>query len=192
MSHQIEACRRTLSDLVAYGQGALVYDRRSEPVDKFLYEVVNKWQMLRRGVKLACRRKGSQPPPNISTERNLGHAVLNLLNNAADVSPDAVEMDCSWDSDELKILIQDRGPGIPFELRHMLGKPLFTTKRDKGIGIGLLLAKTAIHGAGGSLRLFNRSSGGACAEILLPLESPREAPVAPARQQQKSLAEGRG
>jgi two-component system sensor histidine kinase RegB len=101
----------------------------------------------------------------------LRQALLSLLNNAADASPQAVEMDCACDSGNLRILIEDRGPGIPSELGDMLGKPFFTTKRDQGAGIGLLLAKTAIHSAGGSLTLCNRRGGGARAEVMLPLEA---------------------
>jgi two-component system sensor histidine kinase RegB len=169
MSDQIEACRRIVCEMAAYGQDALVNDRRIEPVDQFLHEAVAKWRLLRPGVKLSLQWTGMQPPPKISTEHSLGQAILNLLNNAADASPQAVEMDCTCGADRLKIRIQDRGPGIPSELGNMLGKPFFTTKRDKGTGIGLLLAKMAIDRAGGSLRLSNRPGGGVCAEVILPL-----------------------
>jgi two-component system sensor histidine kinase RegB len=148
---------------------------RSEAVDKFLREVVDKWRMLRPGVKLECQWRGTQPPPKISKGSGLGHAILSLLNNAADASPEAVGMQCRWNPGELKILILDRGPGIPSELGDMLGKRFLTTKGDKGTGIGLLLAKTVIEGAGGSLELSNRPGGGARAEVLLPLEQARSA-----------------
>jgi two-component system sensor histidine kinase RegB len=173
MSDQIEACRGILCALLTYGQDALVNDKRIEPVDRFLHETVAKWRRLRPSVKLELRCTGMQPAPRIATEGSLGQAILNLLNNAADASPQAVEMDCTCVSGNLRILIQDRGPGIASELRDMLGKPFFTTKRDKGTGIGLLLAKTAIDRAGGSLKLSNRpggGGGGACAEVVLPLE----------------------
>jgi len=171
MSAQIEACRRTLSDLVTCRQDALMNGGQSESVKKFLREVVDRWEMLRPGVKLVCRWAGTQPLPKIRTERSLGQAILNLLDNAADAAPEEeVEMNCSWSPGELKILIEDRGPGIPSALADRLGKRFFTTKRDKGTGIGLLLAKTAVQRAGGSLKLSNRPGGGARAEVVLPLE----------------------
>jgi two-component system sensor histidine kinase RegB len=174
LSGQIEACRGILCALVAYGQNALVNDRRVEPVDAFLHESVAKWRRLRPSAKLEFRWTDVQPAARIRTDGGLRQALLSLLNNAADASPQAVEMDCACDSGNLSILIEDRGPGIPSELRDMLGKPFFTTKRDQGAGIGLLLAKTAIDSAGGSLTLCNRRGGGACAEVMLPLEAASE------------------
>ena len=189
ISDQIEACRRTLSDMVAYRQDVLMNSGQSASVKKFLREILDRWQMLRPGVKLACRWTGTQPPPKISTERSLGQAILNLLNNAADAAPEGeVEMNCGWDAGELKILIQDRGPGIPSELGDRLGERFLTTKRDNGTGIGLLLAKTAIHRAGGSLKLSNRPGGGACAEVVLPLGK-RERWAIPTGERQRGLAD---
>jgi two-component system, sensor histidine kinase RegB len=176
MSEQIEACRRTLSDFVTYrGPDPETNGAPGRPVDAFLDEVVKRWRLLRPGVKLACRWTGSQPPPQIHAERSLGHAILNLLNNAADASPDTVELVCRWSPGALKILVQDRGPGFPAELGGMLGELSLTTKHDKGTGIGLLLAKTAIRRAGGTLMLSNRSGGGARAEVILPLPEARAA-----------------
>lgn len=175
VSIQIEACRRILSELMCYGQEALDDPARSEPVDRFIRDTVEKWRLLRPGAALACRREGAQPAPRIATGNGLGHAVLNLLNNAADASPQSVEMACTWSRTELCLQVLDRGPGIPPELSGFLGERFLTTKRDKGTGIGLLLAKTAVERAGGSLKLENRPGGGACAEIVVPFIEAAEA-----------------
>lgn len=169
MSGQIEACRGILSAVVLAGQDALVNDTRIEPVDAFLHGSVVNWRLLRPGAKLALRWTDAQPAARISTDGGLRQALLSLLNNAADASPQTVEMDCACDCGNLRILIADRGPGIAPELRDVLGKPFFTTKRDHGAGIGLLLARTAIQRAGGSLTLRNRRGGGVRAEVTLPL-----------------------
>jgi two-component system sensor histidine kinase RegB len=169
MSDQIEACRSILCAIVAFGQDVLVNDRRIEAVDTFLLATIAKWRLLRPGVDLKFRWTHRQPAPRISADSSLVQAVLNLLNNAADASPQAVEMACTCNAGNLRILVQDRGAGIPSKLKDRLGKPFFTTKRDKGTGIGLLLATTAIDRAGGSLKLSNRPGGGASAEVILPL-----------------------
>ena len=174
MSAQIEACRCSLLDLMMGCDGGMQVGK-SESVKVFLRDVLDRWEMLRPAVRIACRWRGIQPPPEILTDRSLGQAILNLLDNAVDAAPEEeVEMNCSWNDRELRILIQDRGPGISSSLGDRLGERLLTTKHDKGIGIGLLLAKTAIQRSGGSLKLFNQAGGGACAEVLLPLAGERE------------------
>lgn len=171
MSDQIDACRRTLSELVPGAEGA-VGNGSKEPADKFVQDIVERFRALRPGVKLSFGLSGPQSPAMISAERDLGRAILNLLNNAADASPEAVAMNCSWDARELRIQVEDLGPGIPPELGEAPGERLFTTKGESGTGIGLLLTRTAVLRARGSLRLSNRSGGGARAEVVLPLEQP--------------------
>lgn len=169
MSVQIEVCRRILSELMCYGQNGVNIPADSLPVDRFIHDILEKWRLLRPGAVLACRRQGAQPAPAITTDQGLGHAILNLLNNAADASPGAVEMVCTWTRRELRLEVLDRGPGIAPELSGFLGERFLTTKREKGTGIGLLLAKTAIERAGGHLKLENRPDGGACAEVVVPI-----------------------
>jgi two-component system sensor histidine kinase RegB len=166
ISDQIEACQCVLSDVVT---SAMASGERSTPVDRFLDEVTDRWRMLRPGVKLTSGRTGSEPPPEVFVEPGLSQAILSLLNNAADASPDeSVEMNCIWNLDALEILIEDRGDGIPPELAGVLGRRPFTTKHAKGAGVGLVLAKASIERAGGSLLLSNRPGGGGRAAVVLP------------------------
>lgn len=179
MSIQIEVCRRIVSELMCYGQNAAEVAVQSVPVERFVHDIVEKWRLLRPGAALACRRQGVQPMPCIATDQGLGHAILNLLNNAADASPQAVEMVCTWTRTELRLQVLDRGSGIAPELSGFLGERFLTTKREKGTGIGLLLAKSAIERAGGRLKLENRPDGGACAEVVVPIGDAAEAQTVP-------------
>jgi two-component system sensor histidine kinase RegB len=173
ISEQIEACRRSLSDLMIGHDVAEPDSGARESVKVFLRGVLDRWVTLRPGARVALRWRGTQPPPVIPADRCLGQAILNLLDNAADSAPDKeVEMNCSWSLHHLRILIQDRGPGLQQSVACAEpGQRLLTTKGEKGTGIGLLLAKTAIQRFGGSLKLSNRSGGGARAQVILPLRS---------------------
>jgi two-component system sensor histidine kinase RegB len=97
-------------------------------------------------------------------------ALLNLLNNAADVSPAEIDLYLDWDSQHLIFNIQDYGAGLTAEVAANLGSAFFTTKQS-GRGLGLFLANATIEQLGGSVRLFNREGGGATTEVLLPRES---------------------
>jgi two-component system sensor histidine kinase RegB len=106
----------------------------------------------------------------INADSTLKQALLNLINNAADASPEAVEAQANWDDTALVIDILDRGPGITREVREKLGRSFFTTKAPgERLGMGFLMANKAIELCGGSVVLFNREGGGACARVSLPL-----------------------
>jgi len=189
MSDQIELCRRTLSDLVTEGQPAPGHGSK-EPAETFVQDIVDRFRTFKPGIKLSFRWSGTRPSAMISTERDFGRGIVNLLNNAADASPEAVEMICSSSSRELRIWIEDRGPGIPSELEDITGETFFTTKGDKGTGIGLLLARVAVARAGGSLKLSRRPGGGTRAEVVLPLDQPADADRAAASGPEKAAAAG--
>lgn len=169
MSDQIEACRRALSELTRSGEAAMVSERRA---DEFLDEVVAKWRVLRPDAVLSFRRAGVEPPPDLFVDPSLGHAILNLLNNAAEAAPgEPVEMTCRWSATTLRIVVADRGRGFPRELKDKLGRVPCSTK-GAGVGIGLLLARTSIEQCGGTLALSNKQRGGRV-EVVLPAHRTR-------------------
>lgn len=167
LSAQIDACKRIVSELVSPDPART--GARGQPVDAFLHDTVGKWRALRPNTSLALRRAGVHPAPELDAGAGLSHAVLSLLNNAADASPGAVEMECGWSARELWIRVLDRGPGIAPELAARVGEPFVTTKRDAGFGIGLVLAKSAVERAHGRLELGPRKGGGTEARIVVPL-----------------------
>jgi len=169
---QVDNCKSILSNLLnAAGQnraGSLSLVQ----VDRYLDDLIDKWQIVRPGVALTIERGGPQPVPKIAVEATLGQAIINLLNNAADASPHCVEINETWDGSRLFIEICDHGPGLGPEAMANAGKPFFTTKSPgEGIGIGLFLANATIERFGGTVRLTNRKGGGACTQIILPLLS---------------------
>jgi len=100
----------------------------------------------------------------------LAQTITNLLNNAADASPDVVEVKSRWSATEWSIEIRDRGAGILPEVAPRAGHAFVTTKAPgEGLGVGLVLANTTIERLGGRIRLFNRDGGGALTQVSLPL-----------------------
>jgi len=100
----------------------------------------------------------------------LRQAIMNLLNNAADASPEQVDVEGQWNEQGLLIRICDQGRGIPPEAAEKIGKVFFTTKPPgEGHGMGLVLTNLVIGRFGGSVRVFNRPERGACTEVRLPL-----------------------
>ncbi|PLX66080.1 MAG: hypothetical protein C0602_13190 [Denitrovibrio sp.] len=83
-------------------------------------------------------------------ENELKNVVLNILTNARD----AIESHCpkkgqinmllSQRDGKLKISIEDNGGGVSKELLNSIFTPYFSTKGDKGTGLGLYMSKLII------------------------------------------------
>ncbi|MBI5513786.1 MAG: aminopeptidase, partial [Deltaproteobacteria bacterium] len=104
----------------------------------------------------------------------LRQVVANLLRNAAQASPGAVEVTARRDDQRLRLRVLDRGPGVAPELRGQLFEP-FATTRPGGSGLGLAVCQGIVRAHGGELRAEDRPGGGAVFEVTLPLD-PRGAP----------------
>jgi two-component system sensor histidine kinase RegB len=167
---QIAHCKQTLTHLLADAGQARVEKGNKLPVDIFLQQIINKWQLIRPSVKFTHHHQGTKPIPFIMNTHLLSQSILNLLNNAADASTELITITSHWDNKQLYLEIHDDGPGLnPSAVEHA-GEAFFTSKGPgQGFGIGLFLANTNIERFGGSVRLFNRATGGACTQVTIPV-----------------------
>lgn len=98
----------------------------------------------------------------------LRHALVNILQNAVQASPDGeAQLTVARTGDELVFAIRDFGAGIPDGAEHQLFEPFFTT-RTNGTGLGLAVARRAAEGHGGTIRARNHPDGGAVFEVRIP------------------------
>ncbi len=166
---QITQCKHTLTQLLADAGQARAEEGSGQAVDSFLRQVLDKWQLMRPSVQFTYRDSGVQPAPQILNTQLLSQSILNLLNNAADASLKHIEIEVSWNYQELHLQILDYGDGLTGEAVQRAGQPFFTSKASgQGFGIGLFLANANIERFGGKVRLTNRV-GGACTQVTLPL-----------------------
>lgn len=166
---QIVRCKEILSSLTASAGQARGEATRSVALDDFLAEVLQRWRDMRPAIRFESRLQGATPAPHIAADRTLGQALTNLLDNAADASPQQVEMQGGWDNSTLHLEIRDHGAGLTPETAARAGTPFFTTKPDDGLGIGLYLARTILGRFGGSVKLQNHPRGGVITSVHLPL-----------------------
>lgn len=110
-----------------------------------------------------------QDLPLVQGDRaRLRDVFLNLFLNACDAMEGGGELRVGAQrlGSQVVVRVQDNGPGVPPELHEKIFLPFFTTKRDKGTGLGLAMARAAMREMGGDLRLVPTPSG-ACFEIVL-------------------------
>jgi two-component system sensor histidine kinase RegB len=170
VSEQLAACRETLDSLFDYGRKTFAAGGPPVAFDAFLRACVAAFGARRPEARVTFTVDTPGPPPLTPADPGLRQALLNLLANAADVSPHAIELRVNWDDRWIRIVVRDRGPGIRSDIEDNLGSLFFTTKaHGRGTGLGLYLAHTAVRRLGGQLLLGNAAGGGAAAEIRLPV-----------------------
>ena len=169
---QVSRCKQILSSLSVSAGHARAEAGSGMPLDGYLQKLLADWRALRPAARLEAVCDGTRPAPRILTEQTLTQAIINILNNAADASPNQIEMEARWDAQELRIEIRDRGPGLAPAVEQNAGTLFFTTKEPgHGLGLGLFLAHATLNRFGGKVELFNREGGGACTRLILPLSN---------------------
>ncbi len=93
--------------------------------------------------------------------------ILNVLRNALDVSEDTVTVTLRRQGADAILQVADTGPGIPAEDLAKIFAP-FYTKKARGTGLGLAVARRIVEAHGGSIRAENLPNRGARFEIRVP------------------------
>jgi len=162
---QVRNCRRILDKMLDDTQPT------AQPPGEFLAATLDEWRLLRPATECAYHTQGCDTAVLQNFDPSLRPALLNLLNNAADASPQRIEVEARCNPEQLTLTISDHGPGLTADAAMRAGSAFFTTK-EEGRGLGLFLANATLERLGGKVRLFNREGGGAATEVTLPLRTP--------------------
>ncbi|TKI71202.1 HAMP domain-containing histidine kinase [Sulfurimonas crateris] len=108
----------------------------------------------------------SQKTTLLANKNEFSQVLLNLIVNAKDaikeraVQEGKIDINIREENGTIIIEVCDNALGIEDELKEKIFDPYFSTKRDKGTGIGLYLAKTIIEDKmGGKLSVDNSQEG---------------------------------
>ena len=128
-----------------------------------------------------CKVKVDLQPPHFLAQvdgARVQQVVINLLENASKYSGGgSIEVRGRFNSDELRIVVADDGPGVPEEERERLFEPFVRGKgasKASGSGLGLYIAKAIVESHGGTLSLGVSPQGGALFTIVLPTRKSEE------------------
>lgn len=102
-------------------------------------------------------------------------AVENVVRNAVKHTADktAVDVRIAENDRDVRIAIDDHGPGVPPETIEKIFEPFFRVSNSRGTqsgsgGIGLAIAERSVRLHGGTITATNRDEGGLRVEIVLP------------------------
>ncbi len=97
----------------------------------------------------------------------LRQVLINLMENAVEMSDGPIEATVGRVGGRLRIAIRDHGPGLPEADLARLFEPFFT-RRTQGTGLGLAISKRLVELHGGTIVAANAAGGGAELVIELP------------------------
>ena len=190
---QVEAMKEMVNAFSDYAR-APDMDIGQFSMDKLVTEVVDMYRAQASGVEIVLTSDPSMPmiEADMGRVRQILHnlvrnsieALENTENGQIDVHVSVAEIDYI---DIMQIKVEDNGPGFEESSLTQVFDP-YVTSKPKGTGLGLAIVKKLVEEHVGSIRAYNRSSGGAVISIRLPLtEAAREAIIAqaPARAEQR-------
>jgi len=168
LREQIQRCKEALSVISASAGESRAEGGGLIASDRFLQQIVEQWKAQRPEGLIETDIADDTHKTSILAERTLQQALINLLNNAADASPQPILLQAYPDSDTLVVEILDRGPGPHPRTLAGLGKRQHSDK-EYGLGLGLFLTYATVQRLGGEITLFEREGGGTCTRLSLPL-----------------------
>lgn len=128
---------------------------------------------------LAFQHRSDAVPVNVSGDAvlvdahydALERAFRNLMINAVEAHDGGgcVDVTVSMSDGMARVLVEDRGPGVPPELKDEIWNPDVTTKH-RGTGLGLAIVRQTVAHHGGAVSVHDRPGGGASFEVRLPAE----------------------
>jgi two-component system osmolarity sensor histidine kinase EnvZ len=104
--------------------------------------------------------------------RALRRCLANLIDNAA-AHGDKVCVSVTGEADAITVAVDDNGPGIPEDLYEEAFRPFSRldatrSRNQKGVGLGLAIARDVARSHGGDIRLSTSPLGGLRAALRLP------------------------
>lgn len=131
-------------------------------IDELLEEVLSLYSRRMMEKNLRVERQYNCPEEALVYPGEMRQVLSNLITNAVEASsPNGrlrVRVRCtrSWNDPEvrgIRVSVGDNGSGIPLEVQRRLGEPFFTTKGQRGTGLGLWVTRAIIQRYGGEIQL---------------------------------------
>ncbi|HEY0380142.1 MAG TPA: ATP-binding protein [Pyrinomonadaceae bacterium] len=125
-----------------------------------------------RGARVRFRTElGEGLPPVLASPSELREVFVNLLRNAVDAveSEGEVVVRTRAEGPHGLVEVSDTGAGMTPEVQGKLFRPLFTTKGERGMGLGLATSYAIVRRHGGDIQVKSAPGAGTTFTVRLPV-----------------------
>ena len=132
-------------------------------VAKLLDDVLSTFAAKLMATKVSVRREYESDGEVTIFPSELQQVFTNLIGNAIDAMDNGggeLSVSVRKYGADVVVTVADTGCGIPEENRETIFNPFFTTKGDKGTGIGLFVIKGLLNKLGGNIELESSTTPG--------------------------------
>jgi signal transduction histidine kinase len=137
-----------------------------------------KWkdQALANGVAIEIKTELEPVPSVAGHESELREVLTNLVFNAVDAMPKSgsITLRTKVDGDAVRLEVSDTGTGMTEEVRQRCLEPFFSTKGEKGSGLGLAMVYGIIRRLRGTIDITSAVGVGTTFSIRLPIQAEAE------------------
>lgn len=132
-----------------------------------------KWkdQALARGITIALVTDLQDVPPVRGNPAEIRELLTNLIFNAADAMPEGgiITVSTRREGDQVVLEVSDTGTGMTGEIRRRCLEPFFSTKGERGTGLGLSMVHGIVSRHGGSLDVKSAPGEGTTIRVAFPV-----------------------
>jgi signal transduction histidine kinase len=149
----------------------------NELIEQTLSLTAPKWlsQADAKGATIAIKKDLGDIPDIAGAPAELREVLTNLIFNAADAMPRGGRLCVRTrrKHDTIRLQVSDTGSGMSDEVRRNCLEPFFTTKGERGSGLGLAMSYGIVRRHGGRIVIESTLNKGTTFNIYLPV--PKEA-----------------
>ncbi len=148
--------------------------------EKIVLKKVNLLPLIERAIRTECDKNHPvlvDVDPGLTVfadsellTRAMANIIRNALNYAGQDKP--IQVVATSLNNKVKLVFQDRGPGVPEHQIHHLFEPFYRPEKSRsqesgGVGLGLAIVKTCIETCNGSVSAENMAQGGFAVTLTL-------------------------
>lgn len=171
----VEKIRKMVMDILFYAKER---DLNYEPIDilTFAQEVAQELEPQMKVNKIEFKKKFNSPLGEFEVDGTYIHsALINIIGNAIDAckgdrtkKTPRITFEIREHKKNIIFEISDNGMGMDAETLGKIFTPLFSSKGNKGTGLGLFISNTIIEQHGGTINVKSTPGQGALFQIEIP------------------------